>query len=230
VVDVDADAPPEPPAPPAAAGVLAITRRAPGARRASGATDWLVWPATPAHVRAKLRAAVLRRACRWEVAARPADEPQRLAALHALGLLDTEPEDRFDRLTAEACAALHVPIALVTLVDEDRQFFKSRHGTDVVESPRDDSLCAHAILQPDVMQVPDLLEDPRFADSPAVTGPTHARFYAGVPLVLRDGSRVGTLCVVDHRPRLLDDRQLGQLRRLARRAQAELEAPAAVRR
>ena len=136
----------------------------------AGVTDWLVWPATVAHVRTKLRAAVLRRACRWMAAPLPPDEETRLGALHALDVLDTEAEDRFDRFTRQACERFGVPIATITFVDRDRQWFKSRQGVGYPESPRDQSFCAHAILGPDVMQVPDVLDDPRFADSPAVVG------------------------------------------------------------
>jgi GAF domain-containing protein len=167
---------------------------------------------------------VLGRACRWQCAPLPDDEPARVAALHALGILDTDPEERFDRLTREASQALDAPFALVSLVDANRQWFKSRQGIDDRQTPRDESLCAHAILEPDVLQVPDLLEDVRFADSPATGAPHHIRFYAGAPLVLSDGSRVGTLCVADRRSRLLDEAQLDVLRGLARRVVDELEA------
>jgi GAF domain-containing protein len=176
-----------------------------------------------AQLRTKLRAAMLRRASRWLAAPLPADEDERLRTLRSLQVLDTEPEDRFDRYAELARQATSTPIALVTLVDEDRQWFKSRLGSDVVESHRDESFCAHAILGDDVFQVPDVLLDPRFADNPAVTGPMRVRSYAGVPLVLADGTRVGTLCVADHRPRILDDDQLAELRRLAAMVVAELE-------
>lgn len=202
--------------------VLALTRGRPPTDAGGSVTDWLVWPATVGHIRTKLRAAVLRRACRWQSAPRPHDEERRLQAVRNLGLLDTPAEERFDRYTRQACEDLGVPVALVTLVDSDRQWFKSRHGSDVAETPRDESVCAHAILGDDVFQVSDLLEDDRFADSPAVTGPERIRFYAGVPLVLADGSRVGTFCVVDRRPRRFDGSQLAQLRTLAGLVQAEL--------
>jgi GAF domain-containing protein len=145
-----------------------------------------------------------------------------MASLRALGVLDTPPEDRFERYTEAACDSFGVPIALITLVDDDRQWFKSHRGLPLSESPRDESVCAHAILGADVFQVPDLLEDPRFADNPAVTA-GRGRFYAGAPLILDDGTRVGTLCVIDHRPRLLDDEQLEELRRLARAVVVELQ-------
>lgn len=201
--------------------VLGLTRTMPAP--ASRVVDWIVWPSTVAHVRTKLRAALLRRACRWEAAPVPADEQSRLAALRDLGVLDTGPEDRFDRFTDEACEALGVPIALVSLVDEDRQWFKSRVGLDVDETPRDQAVCAHAILGPRVFLVPDLMEDDRFADNPIVVGDPRLRSYAGVPLELRDGSRVGTFCVLDHRPRDFSDEQIVELQRLAAGVLEELE-------
>ena len=158
---------------------------------------------------------MLRRACRWLAAPLPPDEESRLNTLRALDLLDTDAEDRFDRFTEQARERFGVPIASITLVDRDRQWFKSRRGIDQAQSPRDESFCTHTILGSDVMQVPDTLNDPRFADSPAVAGPQRIRFYAGAPLTLEDGSRVGTLCIADHRPRLLDDAQLDALRDLA---------------
>jgi phosphoribosyl 1,2-cyclic phosphodiesterase len=202
---------------PARFTTVEVTRGAP----AVGA-DVIVWPATTAHVRTRLRAAVLDRACRWQAAPLPPDEQRRLAALRDLAVLDTPPEPRFDRFTDAVCEALDVPIALITLVDGDRQWFKSRRGVGYAESERDRSVCAHAILAPDVMQVPDLLADDRFADNPAVTGPGRVRFYAGAPLELDDGSRVGTLCAIDHRPRWLDRQQIGELRRLASEVVSEL--------
>jgi GAF domain-containing protein len=200
----------------AATSVVAVSRTIDTASHALGtATHVLVWPATTAHVRTKLRAAVLGRACRWITAPLPTDEDRRVAALHALGLLDTEPQARFDHVTDAVCREFRVPIALVTLVDRDRQWFLARHGVDIRETSRDESFCAHAILGADVMQVPDTLDDPRFADNPAVTGPPRVRFYAGAPIVLADGSRVGTLCIIDHRPRLLEVTELARLRVLA---------------
>ena len=145
----------------------------------------------------------------------PPDEETRLGALHALDVLDTDAEDRFDRFTRQACERFGVPIALITLIDRDRQWFKSRQGVGFAESPRDQSFCAHAILGPDVMQVPDVLDDQRFADCPAATGGARVRFYAGAPLTMDDGSRVGTLCIADHRPRLLADSDIDALRHLA---------------
>lgn len=196
------------------------TRRGPG--RDAGVTDWLVWPFTSIYVRTKLRAWLLRTGLRWEKAALPQNEAERVRALHALDILDTDPEERFDRLTREVSALLDVPIALVSLVDSHRQWFKSRHGVEETETPRDQAFCAHAILDGGVLQVPDALQDARFADNPLVVGGPRVRFYAGVPLSLPDGSRAGTLCVIDHRPRQLDEDQLEKLRELGERVEKEL--------
>jgi hypothetical protein len=196
-------------------GVLAVTRTL-GAQRYAPAdvTDWLVWPASVAHVRTKLKSAVLRRACRWLAAPLPADEDRRLEALFALDILDSAAEASFDQFTRRACERFGVPIALITLVDRDRQWFKSKVGIDVPESERDQSFCAHTILGPDVMQVPDAVQDSRFAENPAAAA-FQIRFYAGAPLTLADGSRIGTLCIADHRPRHLDADDVEALRELA---------------
>lgn len=187
-------------------------------------TDSLEWPASTGYVRTKLRAWLLRRACRWKNAPLPDDEAARLSSLHDLDVLDTAPEARFDRYTDMASSTFDMPIALVSLIDEDRQWFKSHHGIDVTEIPRDMAICAHTILGDGVLQVPDAIADPRFADNPLVADDPRLRFYAGAPLTLSDGSRAGSLCVIDHRPRLLDDDQLAELRRLADLVVAELEA------
>ncbi len=215
--------------PPPSAGSFGITVVAVGPTRASSPaddrliTDRLVWPASVGYARTKLRAWLLRRACLWQNAPLPDDEARRLESLRRLAVLDTEPESRFDVLTRMASETLDVPIALVSLVDADRQWYKSKVGVDISETPRDLALCAHAILQDDVFQVPNALTDVRFADNPLVAGDPHLRFYAGVPLRLSDGTKAGTLCVIDYRPRLLDDHQLAELRRLAGLVSIELE-------
>ena len=189
----------------------------------TGITEWLVWPASAFFVRTKLRAWLFRRANRWQNAPLPPDEDRRLEALRDLAVLDTDPEERFDRLTEEVGALLDVPVALVSLVDADRQWFKSRIGVGVRETPRDMSLCAHAILGDELLEVPDALSDVRFADNPMVVGGPRMRFYAGMPLVLHSGARVGTLCVADTRPRKLDDVEIDHLRRIARSVVDQLE-------
>lgn len=145
----------------------------------------------------------------------PAEEAARLAALRSACILDTPPEERFDRITRLASKIFDVPIALVSLVDADRQWFKSRVGLTATETPRDMSFCAHTILGADVMMVENATEDERFADNPLVTGDPSIRFYAGCPLTAGDGNRLGTLCLIDRQPRRLSDEQLAVLRDLA---------------
>jgi len=154
---------------------------------------------------------------------KPADEAQRLEALRRLKVLDTPPEERFDRLTRLAQSLLGVPTALVSLVDADRQWFKSRQGLDAKETPRDVSFCAHAILGAEPFVVPDATKDPRFADNPLVLGAPNVRFYAGVPLRLSTGEAMGALCVVDRIPRTLDAKRLQLLRDLGALVANELE-------
>lgn len=153
----------------------------------------------------------------------PANEPSRLAALRALSILDTPPEQEFDDLTALAAHVCGTPIALISLLDESRQWFKSAHGLDVRETSRTISFCGHAILTPDrTFVVPDALQDVRFADNPLVTGAPHIRGYAGAPLVDDAGRAFGTLCVIDSAPRTMTEAQLDALRRLARVAVSQL--------
>ena len=154
----------------------------------------------------------------------PDNEQQRLQALHKLGILDTAAEERFDRLTRMASVLFSVPIALVTLVDNKRQWFKSRQGLDVCETSRDISFCGHAILQHDIFEVCDASIDERFADNPLVTGAPHIRFYAGAPLLSADGYSLGTLCIIDSKPRVLTLQQKQTFRDLADVVAAELNA------
>lgn len=187
-----------------------------------GVTDWLVPPFTQGYARTRLRAWVMRTACRWQQARVPSDEEKRLTALKKLDILDTEAEERFDRITRIAALAFDVPIALVSLVDKNRQWFKSCVGVDISQTPRDQAFCAHAILEDDILVIPDALLDPRFADNPLVTGAARVRFYAGYPLSLADGSRVGTLCLIDTQPRPFDDRKAQLLKDLGALVEAEL--------
>lgn len=154
----------------------------------------------------------------------PSDERTRLDTLRALNILDTSPEERFDRLTRLAKRLFGVPIALVSLVDENRQWFKSRQGLDACETSRDVSFCGHAILSDEVLLVPDAAIDERFHDNPLVVNDPAIRFYAGCPLRVPNGSRLGTLCLIDREPRDFDEDDLALLRDLARMAEQELAA------
>lgn len=154
----------------------------------------------------------------------PIDDAFRIDTLQSLNILDTAPEERFDRLTRLARRLFDVPIALVSLVDERRQWFKSHDGLEATETPRDVSFCGHAILGNDVFLIPDAKADERFADNPLVTGEPFVRFYAGCPLVMSNGSTLGTLCIIDHMPRELDDDDISLLKDLARMAEQELTA------
>lgn len=155
---------------------------------------------------------------------KPDDEAARLKNLHSLKLLDTAPEERFDRLTRLARRLFDVPIALVSLVDANRQWFKSSAGLDASETPREISFCGHAILQDQILEICDAEQDERFHDNPLVTDKPGIRFYAGHPLGLEDGSKLGTLCLLDTRPRKLNDEERELLRDLARMAEQEMVA------
>lgn len=152
----------------------------------------------------------------------PANDAERLQTLRELLILDTPPEQRFDRLVAFAQAEFEVATVLISLVDANRQWFKAKVGLEACETGRDISFCGHAILQPDIFVIEDAMADPRFADNPLVTGPPFIRFYAGAPLEPRPGLRVGTLCLLDPRPRALDRADLAILGSLRDLVQAEL--------
>ena len=154
----------------------------------------------------------------------PHDEDTRLNSLRALDILDTSREERFDRLTRLARRIFGVSIALVSLVDEDRQWFKSALGMSARESLRDVSFCGHAILGDEIFIVEDATRDERFYDNPLVLGDPHVRFYAGCPLRFLDGSRLGTLCLIDTKPRTLDEGDQATLRDLAELVERELAA------
>jgi serine phosphatase RsbU (regulator of sigma subunit)/anti-anti-sigma regulatory factor len=164
------------------------------------------------------------------VVPRPEGERERLKALHELAILDTLPEEAYDDITRIAAQICNVPIALVSLVDEDRQWFKSKVGLDLVGSAREHAFCAHAILAPDsLMVVEDARTDPRFATNPFVTAPGGIRFYAGAPLVTSDGHALGTLCVIDHKVHSISGVQQETLRALARQVVSHLELRRMVR-
>jgi GAF domain-containing protein len=151
------------------------------------------------------------------------DEAARLAALRQYRILDTEPERAFDDLALLASHICQTPIALITLVDADRQWFKARTGVAVSQTSRAVSFCSHAIEQSGLFIVPDAREDARFRDNPFVTGGPLFRFYAGAPLLTRDGDALGTLCVIDRVPRTLTANQREALDALRRQAEGQLE-------
>lgn len=153
----------------------------------------------------------------------PQDEQTRLETLRSLNVLDTLPEERFDRLTRLAKRMFGVPIALVSLVDENRQWFKSCIGLGASETSRDISFCGHAILGNEVFIIPNAIEDQRFADNPLVMGDPNIRFYAGCPLAI-NGQKLGTLCIIDQKPRHFEKEDLDALKDLASMAERELVA------
>ena len=154
----------------------------------------------------------------------PEDEASRLKALQQLQLLDTLPEEVYDDITRIATEITGTSTALLTLVDKDRQWFKSRQGLEVSETPREYSFCAHAILDPnEVFIVPDARYDERFHDNPLTTGEPHVVFYAGVPVKDAEGHALGSLCVIDNRPRELPDHKIEALKALAKLVNTHFE-------
>ena len=154
----------------------------------------------------------------------PLDENARLSSLHSLDILDTGPEQEYDDITLLASYICGTPIALITLLDADRQWFKSKVGVSVNETPRDHAFCAHAIMQPKLFVVRDAKEDSRFAENPFVQHEPFIRFYAGAPLTTNEGKEaLGTLCVIDRIPRELNPFQKESLKALSRQVRALLD-------
>jgi two-component system, NtrC family, sensor kinase len=154
----------------------------------------------------------------------PFNETERLAALHQYAVLDSMPEQDYDDLTQIAAQICGTPISVISLVDDDRQWFKSRYGIDAIETPREQAFCTHAILTPEqVMVVPSAREDDRFANNPLVTSAPSIQFYAGAPLVNSDGFALGTLCVIDQVPRQMTIEQINALQALSRQVMTQLE-------
>ena len=153
----------------------------------------------------------------------PPNEAERLRTLRLFRILDSGSEDAFDQLTRLAAATCDTPISVITLVDENRQWFKSKVGLSVSETSRDVAFCAHAILQDDVFIVGDTSQDARFASNPLVTSEPSIRFYAGAPLTMADGLSLGTLCVIDRKPRQLTPAQLDALKVLRQAVVTQLQ-------
>ena len=153
----------------------------------------------------------------------PENESARLEVLHQFEILDTDPEASLDDLTRLAAHLCHTPIAIITLVDAHRQWFKSRVGLSPSETARAISFCAHAITQPGPLVVRDALDDERFRDNPMVTSDPYIRFYAGSPLISIEGYNLGTLCVIDRTPREITPEQIAALRILSNQVMAQLE-------
>jgi hypothetical protein len=152
----------------------------------------------------------------------PENEAERLNTLRGYGILDTHPEERFDDLTRLAAATCGTPISLISLVDEDRQWFKSKTGFEMCQTSREDAFCTHAIMASELFVVPDASQDPRFAKNPMVIGDLHVRFYAGAPLAAPNGHHLGALCVLDRVPRQLSGEQMESLRILSRQVMAQV--------
>jgi len=189
--------------------------------------EWLRAPFSVEYARSRIRTWTMRGAFRWLRASIPENETDRLQALRALNLVEASGDERFDRYTRIAAALFDVPYALVSIVDDDRQWFKSKYGTEIDQTPRDVSFCAHAIHHPDVMVVDDALSDSRFGDNPTVVGPPNVRFYAGTPLILPSGHAVGTLCILDSRPRKFSESDRARLADLGGLLEQELSRSAA---
>jgi len=153
----------------------------------------------------------------------PPNEQTRLEALRSYGILDTDPEEEFDALTRLAAYLCGTPIALISLVDATRQWFKSKVGLELAETPRDVSFCAHTILQSEPLVVPDAQKDPRFSQNPLVTSNPNIRFYAGMPLQSEKGLGLGSLCVIDKTPRQLAPEQIQGLEVLGRAVVTHLQ-------
>lgn len=145
----------------------------------------------------------------------PPNELERLAVLRNLDLLDSPPDSALDDLCREAAQIFQAPIALITLLDSHRQWFKARVGLDVCETTRDSAFCNYVVAQDTALIIPDARQDPRFAANPLVVGPPHVRFYAGAPLYYGEDIRLGALCVIDQRPRSADEIDVAMLRHLA---------------
>jgi GAF domain-containing protein len=154
----------------------------------------------------------------------PQNEAERLFILRSLNLLDTPMEERFDRITRIVCNALGVSMATISLIDDTRQWFKSKQGIEAAETSRDIAFCSYTILQDDMLIVPDATKDDRFKDNPVVTSAPNVRFYAGVPIKIRNVLAIGTLCAIDNKPHEMTEAQKLVLQDLAKIVESEIAA------
>jgi phosphoribosyl 1,2-cyclic phosphodiesterase/DNA-binding response OmpR family regulator len=189
----------------------------------AGATDWLTLPISAAFVQSRMRSWLLRTRVRWNKPPLPPNEKERLEALRAIGMFGTPREERFDRLTRLAARSMNSSYAYLSLVEEDRLWFKSTVNSNAQEEPRDIAMCSYVILANDLLVVPDATIDPEYGDNPSFHNDKHLRFYAGVPLRGRGGLAIGTLCVYDARPRHPSADELGSLKDIAALVEEELQ-------
>lgn len=154
----------------------------------------------------------------------PSNESDRITSLKKLKILDTPPEERFDRITKLATRVFNVPISTITLVDANREWFKSVCGLDTTEGDRAISFCGHAMLEDEILIIPDAKKDPRFSDNPMVVGEPFIRFYAGAPIFSADGARIGTFCIKGHDPREFSDDEKETLKGMAKWVELEINS------
>jgi len=155
----------------------------------------------------------------------PTDEAKRLCAVYDLKILDTDAEERFDKITRRALEVFNVPISTITIIDQDREWYKSRQGITEHEAPRETSFCGHAIMQQDMMIIEDTLKDPNFCNNPQVTEPPHIRFYAGKSLYKLDNYQaVGVFCIKDLKPRIMSLSEIDKFLELSAQAEEELNS------
>jgi phosphoribosyl 1,2-cyclic phosphodiesterase/DNA-binding response OmpR family regulator len=190
-----------------------------------GVTDWLIMPFNENYVKSKIHSWLLQKECRWIVAPMPKNESERMAAVKKLNMLDTEKEERFDRITRIAAALFDVPIVAITLMDKDREWFKSSFGTYTKEISRDISFCSHIVAQNKTIILTDAYQDERFADNPLVLNEPHIRFYAACPLIMKDGACIGALFLIDMRPRYFLEKDIKLLEDLRDLTVVEFENP-----
>ena len=184
--------------------------------------DWIIKPFSNEYLRTRIRAALLQEAGKWVRAPLIPGESARLAEIQRYGLSQKTGEERYDRLTRLVANYFNVPICLITLVEADRQLFMSKVGTDLIQTPRDQSICAHAILKREVLHIANTDEDDRFAENPMVIGGPKVKFYAGAPVSLPSGHTIGTLCVYDTKPRQLERAEIQALQDFATLVEKEL--------